>query len=132
MADLLSEEDCGLMFQLYLVLQDVQISLWWDDHFHWWRNICGFSISSSYCRMLPVESDGAVLEAEKLRLLEYLWKIKAPSKVLIFGWRMILCRLSLRVELPKCHIIVGNHNMVCPLCFFEVESLDHIFFHCFV
>lgn len=28
------------------------------------------------------------------------------------------------------HIIVGAHNTVCPLCFLDDESLDHIFLLC--
>lgn len=82
--------------------------------------------------MLAVESDESVLEAEKLRLLKYLWKTKAPSKALIFGWQMILSRLLLRVELSKCLIIVGTHNTICSLCFLDDESLDHIFLLCHV
>ncbi|KAI5388523.1 hypothetical protein KIW84_074275 [Lathyrus oleraceus] len=128
--DLLSEEDYVLLSQLYSLLQDVQIDPWQDDRFIWWRSIGGFSVSFNYCRLLAVELSESVLEAEKLRLLEYLWKTNAPSKALIFGWQMVLRRLSLREELAKRHIIVGTHSIVCPFCFLLKESLDHIFLIC--
>lgn len=36
----------------------------------------------------------------------------------------------MRVELANRHIFVGAHNMVCPLCFLDDESRDHIFLLC--
>ncbi|KAI5427576.1 hypothetical protein KIW84_032831 [Lathyrus oleraceus] len=65
-ADLLSEEDFVLLSQLYAILQVVQLDLWRDDRFIWWRNNGGFSVSDSYCRMVVVESSGVVMEADKL------------------------------------------------------------------
>lgn len=117
--DLLSEEDFVLLSQLYAILQVVQLDLRRDDRFIWWRNSGGFSVSDSYCRMVIVELSGVVMEADKLWLLEFVWKTKAHSKVLLFGWRMVLSKLPLRAELKKRHIIVGVHNTVCPLCVFS-------------
>lgn len=77
--------------------------------------------------MVDVESGGAVLEANKLWLLEFVWKTKAHSKVLLFGWRMVLRSLSLRAELAKRHIIVGALNTVCHFCLLLEERLNHFF-----
>ncbi|CAI8604439.1 unnamed protein product [Vicia faba] len=52
----------------------------------------------------------SVMELAKLWLLDYLWKSKDPSKMLIFDWRLILNKLPLRMELGKRHIFVGAHN----------------------
>ncbi|KAI5441474.1 hypothetical protein KIW84_010809 [Lathyrus oleraceus] len=64
--------------------KDVQLEPWWDDRFVGWRNNGGFSVSASYYRLVDVESGGAVLEANKLWLLEFVWKTKTHSK-LVFG-----------------------------------------------
>lgn len=59
-----------------------------------------------------------------------LWNTKVPSKVLIFGWRLLLNRLSSKMELVKPKIIYGEHNLVCPLCFIYMDDINHLFCAC--
>lgn len=49
---------------------------------------------------------------------------KVPSKVLIFGCRLILNKLP--TGLAKHGIIEGAHNVVHPLCFSEEEDVEHL------
>jgi len=69
---------------------------------------------------MPVENqDGA---------FEELWKLKIPSKIAIFAWRLIRDRLPTRVNLGRRQIEVADPS--CPFCRETEESADHLFFHC--
>lgn len=59
--------------------------------------------------------------------LKRLWKMKVPSKIWIFGGRLVLNRIPTRLNLETCGILVGQHNLVCPLYFGESEDVEHLF-----
>ena len=66
----------------------------------------------------------------KKKTLDCLWKSKVPSKIFIFGRRLILNKFPTRMELTKRGIIEGPHNVVCPLCFKKKEDMEHLFCSC--
>ncbi|XP_058754132.1 uncharacterized protein LOC131627313 [Vicia villosa] len=63
--------------------------------------------------------------------LVVLWKAKVPSKVQIFGWRLVQDRLPAKFQLVKRGII---HEDVESLCVFgcnQVEDVNHLFIGCY-
>lgn len=56
-----------------------------------------------------------------------LWKTNIPSKILIFGWRMVHNKIPMKVKLAKREVVIETHNLVCPLCFVDEDDVDHLF-----
>ena len=57
-----------------------------------------------------------------------LWKLKIPTKIAAFAWRLINDRLPTRTNLRKRHIEVTDSS--CPFCSLVEETAGHIFFQC--
>lgn len=59
-----------------------------------------------------------------------IWKNDAPSKVLIFTWRVLLERVATRDALSRRGILHSQNDLCCVLCFRENESVEHLFLAC--
>ena len=57
-----------------------------------------------------------------------LWKIKIPSKIAIFAWR--LCRDRLPTKENLCRRQMQIQDLLCPFCRGAVEDESHLFIHC--
>jgi len=57
-----------------------------------------------------------------------LWKVKVPSKVSFFMWRLIKDRLPTRVNLHRRNVEINDPT--CPFCTNQEEDAAHIFFSC--
>ena len=57
-----------------------------------------------------------------------LWKLKVPSKVAVFAWRLLKDRLPTRDNLRRKQIELQDY--LCPFCRIMEESASHLFFHC--
>lgn len=66
-------------------------------------------------------------EANLNKEVAVLLKRKAPSKILIFGWRIIDKSLTCLMELSKRGVIDGRHNTCYLLCFDGEDDLEHLF-----
>jgi hypothetical protein len=62
--------------------------------------------------------------------LKKLWSANVPSKVNIFGWRLLLGKLPTREALYSKGIITNQVDRSCVFCRNEVEDIDHVFFKC--
>jgi hypothetical protein len=62
--------------------------------------------------------------------LKSVWLNNVPSKVSIFGWRLLLEKLPTREALFNKGILTSNHERCCVFCFKEPEDINHIFFNC--
>jgi len=71
---------------------------------------------------------GEIVEQQQDGAFEELWKIKLPSKIVIFAWRLIRDRLPTKVNLRRRQIQLGDSR--CPFCGVEEESAGHLFFLC--
>ncbi|CAJ2654228.1 unnamed protein product [Trifolium pratense] len=69
--------------------------------------------------------DALVLEA-----IQRLWKSDVPSKVNVFGWRLLLNRLPTRTALHHRGILTNHHELSCVFCFQQAEDENHLFFSC--
>lgn len=87
----------------------------------------GFSVKASYKRIWEAHSSNWMVNAHRSIALNSLWKTKFLSKVLIFCSRLILNMLPTMMELARQGVLVGSHNLVCPLCFGGKEDLNNLF-----
>jgi hypothetical protein len=58
---------------------------------------------------------------------EKLWSLEVPSKIKIFGWRVLHAMIPCRGVLANRH--VGNLGG-CPLCMTSCEDIKHMIFSC--
>ena len=58
----------------------------------------------------------------------FLWKIKTPSKFLMFAWRLLWDRLPTKVNLRARQVQILD--LTCPFCRRGEETASHIFIHC--
>jgi hypothetical protein len=65
-----------------------------------------------------------------LENLKNLWKNDIPSKVLVFGWRLLLERLPTRGALHHRGILSNTHDPSCVFCLQHIEDCEHLFFSC--
>jgi hypothetical protein len=101
-----------------------------DDRWRWKSGAMGlFSVRSCYSLLLDsrtvIEVDANILAAIKL-----LWRIDAPSKALIFGWRFLLDRLPTRSALHHRGILHSSHDLYCVFCSLSTEDSGHLFLSC--
>jgi hypothetical protein len=67
-----------------------------------------------------------------VKALNKLWISNVPSKISIFGRRLLLDKLPTREALYSKGIITNNLERCCVFCFKEVEDTHHVFFNCSV
>ena len=71
---------------------------------------------------------GKTLEGNHDGCFEELWKIKIPSKILVFAWRLLRDRLPTKTNLQRRQVEINN--MCCPFCRSMEEDAAHLFIHC--
>jgi hypothetical protein len=56
-----------------------------------------------------------------------MWQTQAPSRAAFFSWSVALCKILTVDNLRKRNIIIVDR---CCLCKRDVETVDHLLFHC--
>jgi hypothetical protein len=81
---------------------------------------------------LQMQSRCALEEPDLITVtaLKRLWKNNIPSKVSIFGWRLLLDKLTTREALYRKGVVTNNLERCCVLCFRENEDTHHVFINC--
>ncbi|XP_058748335.1 uncharacterized protein LOC131621306, partial [Vicia villosa] len=101
-----------------------------EDTFHWSTEASGiFTVSSCYNRFREKLS-GAPLDNSTVLALAQIWKVNAPSKILLFGWRFIINKLATKDLLVKRGILSEGDDSRCVFCDKEDESQRHLFDLC--
>ena len=59
---------------------------------------------------------------------EELWRIKIPSKIAVFAWRLLKDRLPTRLNLQRRQVQITD--MSYPFCRSKEEDASHLFIHC--
>ena len=91
----------------------------------------GFFLVNDYYDLIPPSCMiNLVITDDVLLALRLMWKIKIPSKSILFGWRFLLNHLVFRVHLFKCCFVLDSRNLCCPLCMRAEEDLEHLFGGC--
>jgi len=108
-------------------LKDVEsyrIQLQHTDQWVWLTDSNGqYSVRSAYNVMRE-----NVVEEIQDGVFEELWKLKVPSKVATFAWRLLKDRLPTKVNLRRRQLELDD--FLCPFCISTEESAGHLFFHC--
>ncbi|CAJ2644735.1 unnamed protein product [Trifolium pratense] len=126
----LDDADIESLNELHQLLEQVRPNRASSDRRRWSSNSDGsFSVRSTYM-VLQDKRVGTTLDTNTVAALKRLWKNNVPSKVSLFGWRLLLEKLPTREALFCKGIITNNHERSCVFCFKEVEDIQHIFFTC--
>lgn len=128
----LSDEDALFFEEMLLLLHKVKLKPYEKYRFVWWRQKDGFLVKDCYKRICEYYLVVPTSDPLKAKAVDCLWKSKVLSKIFIFGRRLILIKLSTRMELARHEIIEGAHNVVCLLYFLEKEDVDHLFCSCLI
>ena len=74
---------------------------------------------------------GRVVVADQQRAMWLkLWKNNAPSKILIFAWRVLINKIATRDALSRRGVLRDDSDRRCVLCSSEDETVKHIFLDC--
>lgn len=103
----LSNDEGSQLNLLMKILQLVQPKAELEDGFVWWQSRSGLSVKSIYLRLSKTCNAWKNLEEGLMCVLDKLWKTKVPSKVLLFGWRLLLNKLPTRIDLGRRGTLLG-------------------------
>ncbi|XP_058726970.1 uncharacterized protein LOC131598375 [Vicia villosa] len=130
--DMLLEDPTDLMevMELLEILASAKPVERENDSFIWWPAEEGaFTVKSCYLSLRDrLEED--TVEANKTTALNLIWKSQIPSKLKVFGWRVLLDRLPSKIQLARRGIILNEQDKMCVFCGTELEDLDHVLFSC--
>ncbi|XP_058726751.1 uncharacterized protein LOC131598139 [Vicia villosa] len=107
------------------------------DNFVWPLNEDGvFNVSSCYKKLMQGRADRVAeprrMGARSLEAAQILWELRMPSKVKIFGWRLIQDRLATKSQLIKRGILEQNDAACCVFGCSQIEDIQHLFINCAV
>ena len=92
-----------------------------QDRWIWKGGMSGlYSVGSGYHLLNEVVAD----ENED-GALTLIWKMKIPSKVAHFVWRLVRDRLPTRANLRRRNVQLDDYH--CPFCLSHEEEASHIF-----
>jgi hypothetical protein len=118
--------------ELLSLLHSVQPKHDERDRRKWVAHTAGFfSVKSAYSA-LENSPFSQANGSNSTGIYKDLWSNNVPSKVSIFGWRLLIERLPTRDALYRKGIITNNHERSCVFCSREVEDIHHVFFNCYM
>ncbi|CAI8603341.1 unnamed protein product [Vicia faba] len=119
-------------FLLIELLTNLKPGINVSDSVKWWPNVDGqFSVKSCYSFLRDKELEDAV-EPTALASINRIWRTDIPSKLKVFGWRVIFNRLPTKDQLVKRDIIHSDIDKLCALYLNVDKYLDHLLFNCIV
>jgi hypothetical protein len=129
-SDNLTIEEAGQLLELQDLLVAIQLEPGRLDRWRWIPGTIGlFTVNSCY-KMLNQSSNMALLDPNVLDAIQNLWKNDVPTKVNIFGWRLLLDKLPTRATLHHRGILLNLNELPCTFCFHSLEDSFHVFFNC--
>jgi hypothetical protein len=128
----LTNDDLAFFHELYALLAQVHPGSVSSDRRKWIPHAAGvFTVKSTYTHLL-YRYGSEQIESSLEQALKKLWNANVPSKVGIFGWRLLLDKLPTRDALFRKGIITNSVDSCCAFCLSEVEDIHHVFFNCSV
>ncbi|XP_058763858.1 uncharacterized protein LOC131637292 [Vicia villosa] len=89
-----------------------------------------FTVKSCY-DTFKSKLSGPPLNTRMVKAFKHLWKVKAPPKILFFGWRIIHNnRLSTKYQLHKRGMSDVSRDLNCVFCLSEEECPSHLLGGC--
>ncbi|RZB66378.1 Nuclear-pore anchor isoform B [Glycine soja] len=116
------EQDVAVAFME--AINAIQIQSHLQDTMVWKADPCGVYSTKSAYRIL-MTCNRHVSEAN---IFKTIWKLKIPPRAAVFSWRLIKDRLPTRHNLLRRNVSIQENE--CPLCGYEQEEADHLFFNC--
>ncbi|GAU50582.1 hypothetical protein TSUD_283130 [Trifolium subterraneum] len=101
-----------------------------DGQRRWKPHAAGFFTVKTTYAALQNATGVRDVELDTVKALKSLWSNNVPSKVSVFGWRLLLTRLPTREALYTKGVITNLHETSCVFCNTEMEDVHHIFFKC--
>jgi hypothetical protein len=126
----LSENEAHQLTELQGLFDGLSLHNNNHDQWRWILDSNGlFTVKSSYTNLLDLRQV-ELQDAHVLEVIQRLWKSYVPSKVNVFGWRLLLNRLPTRATLHHCGILTNHHELSCIFCLQQTKDEKHIFFSC--
>ncbi|GAU23824.1 hypothetical protein TSUD_27340 [Trifolium subterraneum] len=101
-----------------------------NDKWRWVSESNGlFTVKSCYKLLIQSVHCNSIL-LESLVAIGKLWKNDLPSKVGVFGWRLLLEKLPTRETLAHRGIVTSSIDLSCAFCSNSLEDINHLFFFC--
>jgi hypothetical protein len=101
-----------------------------SDSWRWVPDTNGMFSVKSYYNLLLAARHTEELNEPLLAALKKLWKSDIPSKILVFGWRLLLNRLPTRAALARRGVLANTNELQCVFCNQSEEDSIHLFFSC--
>ncbi|XP_058783327.1 uncharacterized protein LOC131658005 [Vicia villosa] len=129
-SEVLGQEASLQMSELQNVLAGIEIKLNSADLIVWPFAVSKcFTVKSCY-NLLIQELESGVEDPGIGHGLKLIWEAHVPSKIKIFGWRLLNNGLPTRKLLIRRGIIVHNHEALCAFCGLITEDSNHLFMLC--
>ncbi|GAU32897.1 hypothetical protein TSUD_393180 [Trifolium subterraneum] len=97
----LTDNEEQQMMDLSELLVGISLQADTDDSWRWIpESTCLFSVKSCYNALLQ-NNQLEELDSNVLNAIKHLWRNDVPSKILVFGWRLLLERLPTRLALTQ-------------------------------
>lgn len=109
--------------QFFTDINQIPVKQFEGDKWLWKNNFEGLFTAKDVYSLLHNASSGVVDN-----LFSLLWKLKAPSKAIVFTWRLVLNRIETYDQLLKRNIITYNTDSTCVLCGLMLKSANHLIF----
>ena len=94
------------------------------DRWKWAAEPCGSYSAKSAYKVIREDISGY----GQVGQFKELWKLRVPSKVAMFVWRLIKDKLPTRDNLKKKRVELQEY--LYPFCRLVDKSASHLFFHC--
>ncbi|XP_058749960.1 uncharacterized protein LOC131622973 [Vicia villosa] len=124
------EEEFFLIQMLLGLLVNVPMVQNEEDSFEWEPDKYGGFTVSSCAKEIKKRGAEQGVDSAVAAKLNLLWNLKAPSKVKIFVWRLILDRNPTRHQLKKKRILITPSDCCCVFCSSAEEDSNHLFVGC--
>ncbi|XP_028201834.1 uncharacterized protein LOC114386020 [Glycine soja] len=95
-----------------------------EDRWSWKHDQSGYYLTKSGYDLIWEAQMGANHNLDFVDI----WKLKIPSKSLVFAWRLIRDRLPTRMNLRRRKVVINE--VQCPFCGDVEEEAAHLFFSC--
>ncbi|XP_058771408.1 uncharacterized protein LOC131644827 [Vicia villosa] len=116
--------------ELMVLLTGIRPTVNNQDLFIWpYENHRCYTVRSCY-EIMNDNRNTEMLDAGVMEGLNSIWRAYVPSKLKMFGWRMLRDKLPSRKQLLKRHIIHQLNESLCVFCQEQEEDINHVILHC--
>jgi hypothetical protein len=89
-----------------------------------------FSVKSTYSLLGRIFGVNGEFGPNDLKVLKYIWRNPAPSKVIAFSWKLLRNRIPSKVNLAARGILEAGGALDCAFCVGLAEDARHLFMLC--